>query len=217
MNDKNKKTNDKILKNTLKYINFIIFITIIFYTYIMNQKKAFNSSHILNEIHLFEKNQKKIDDYEIQQFRIINSNNIILDKKKYKKQENPDISVILTIYNQAHYIHKSLRSIQNQSLKNIEIIIIDDCSVDNSTKIIELYAKEDERIIMVNHTINEGPIKSRTEGVKMAKGKYITIIDGDDAFIHENVLKNSIYIASLANIDIVEFKGAFYKNDTVIT
>ena len=120
------------------------------------------------------------------------------------------------MYNQGHCIHKCLRSIQNQSLKNIEIIIIDDCSLDNSTKIIEEYQKEDDRIILLKHESNEGKIKTRTDGIKIAKGKYITIVDGDDAFIHRNILYNSLYIAKFANLDIVEFKGSYYKNGKFI-
>ena len=58
------------------------------------------------------------------------------------------------MYNQAHCIYKGLRSVQNQSLKNIEIIIIDDCSEDNSTDVIKEYQKEDPRIILIIHDAN---------------------------------------------------------------
>ena len=78
----------------------------------------------------------------------INDNKLIKGNVKFKKSINPDITVIITIYNQAHCIHKCLRSVQNQSLKNLEIIIIDDCSLDNSIEIIKNYQKEDERIIL---------------------------------------------------------------------
>ncbi len=112
----------------------------------------------------------------------------------------------MTVYNQAHCLHACLRSIQNQSLKNIEIIIIDDCSLDNSSEIIREYQKEDPRIILIEHDSNEGTIKTRADGIKKAKGKYITFIDGDDAFIHKDILNNSLYIIERANLDIVEFQ-----------
>jgi len=117
----------------------------------------------------------------------------------------------LTNYNQFHCIHKSIRSIQNQSIKNLEIIIIDDCSSDNSTEIIRNYQKEDNRILIIEHKTNKGKIKSRSDGIKIAKGKYITILDGDDALIHKDILKNSLYIASLGNLDVVEFKMMTFK------
>ena len=71
--------------------------------------------------------------------------------------------------------------------------------------------KEDNRIIYVKHESNDGKIKSRSDGVRIAKGKYITIIDGDDALSNENILNISFTIASLANLDVVEFAHAFFR------
>ena len=187
---------------------FVIIIIIIFPFILFNIKndiKEKSNNKLLLKIKNFEKNHN-IKDFDIKEFRRINSENILLDKKKYNKVNNPIISIILTVYNQFHCIHKSIRSIQNQSIKNLEIIIIDDCSCDNSTEIIKKYQKEDNRIIIIEHKTNKGKIKSRTDGIKKAKGKYITILDGDDALIHKDVLKNNLYISSLGNLDVVEFK-----------
>jgi glycosyltransferase involved in cell wall biosynthesis len=118
------------------------------------------------------------------------------------------------MFNQAHCIHKALRSIQNQSLKNIEILVIVDCSNDNSTETIQKYMEEDERIRMINHDYNEGTMKIRNEGIKLARGKYITALDGDDEFIQKDILNNSLYIANLGDLDIVEFYTSFYINNT---
>ncbi len=157
-------------------------------------------------------NSNKINKKEINHFRTINNNNILLDNSKYYRTEHPDISIILTMHNQDNCIHKAVRSIQNQSMKNIEIIIIDDYSSDNSSKIIESLQKHDNRIIMLKNKKNEGTIKSRTQGIRIAKGKYITILDGDDTFIHSNILYNSLYIANLANLDVIEFKASINGN-----
>ena len=148
---------------------------------------------------------------EMKKFRELNYKNSLLDCNYFEKTERPDISVIITAYNQAHCFHGALRSVQSQSLKNIEIIIIDDCSLDNTTEVIETYMKEDNRIIYVKHESNDGKIKSRSDGVRIAKGKYITIIDGDDALSNENILNISFTIASLANLDVVEFAHAFFR------
>ena len=56
-------------------------------------------------------------------------------------------------------------------------------------------------------------MKSRSEGIRKAKGKYLTLMDGDDALIHKNILKNSLYIAQKDNIDVVEFNHAMYDNN----
>ena len=176
---------------------------------ILFKKKDKNISY--NKIIEFE-NMQNISQIEIQEFRKINSENLLLDKTKYKKVDQPDISIIVTNYNQAHCIYKCIRSIQNQSLKNLEIIIIDDCSLDNSIEIIESFQKEDNRIILLKHESNEGKIKTRSDGIKIAKGKYITIIDGDDSFIHKNILFNSFYISKIADLDIVEFRCSIFLN-----
>ena len=151
---------------------------------------------------------------EMIKFRELNLKNSLIEHQGFIKNENPDVSVIITAYNQAHCFYGALRSVQNQSLKNIEIIIIDDCSLDNTTEVIEKYMKGDNRIIYLKHEINEGKIKSRSDGIKMAKGKYITIIDGDDALANENILYNSFTIASLVDLDVVEFQHVFFRRKT---
>ena len=92
-----------------------------------------------------------------------------------------------------------------------KIIIVDDCSLDNSTEIIENFMKEDNRIIYLKHESNDGKIKSRNDGVKIAKGRYITIIDGDDSLSNEFILYNCFTIANLADLHVVEFNIAFFN------
>ena len=206
-----KKKSPILLINKL----FIILFLIISYIslYLFNKNKIPLEQYqisVLPEILSYENNLNlniKIFD----EFRKINSENkLIEDKFAFKKSNNPDITVIMTMYNQAHCIYKGLRSVQNQSLKNIEIIIIDDCSEDNSTEVIKEYQKEDPRIILIAHDTNEGEIKSRTDGIRKAKGKYITIIDGDDALLHKDILKNSFFIAQKGKLDAVEFPAMIY-------
>ena len=172
-----------------------------------------NKQLISKKIADFENNLHNVTEEEIQEFRKINSEKILLDNSPITKSIYPDISVIVTLHNQAHCIHKCIRSIQNQSIKNLEIIFVDDCSTDNSTEVVEEFQKQDKRIIILKHDSNEGPIKSRTDGVLLAKGKYITIVDGDDSFSHKNILYNSLTIAKIGKIDVVEFKSAYYRKN----
>ena len=148
----------------------------------------------------------------IKEFRNINSNNSLINKNKFNKTLFPDITVILIIYNQAHCLHKALRSIQNQSIQNLEIIIIDDCSIDNSVDLIKNYQKEDNRIVLIEHKWNLGKIKSRSDGIKIATGKYITVLDGDDSLIHKDILLHSLFIGFLGDLDVVEFKMLIYRH-----
>lgn len=89
------------------------------------------------------------------------------------------ISVIIPVYNIETYIETCLDSIINQTYSNLEIIIINDGSKDNTHKICDAYKEKDERIV-VKHQQNVGVAVSRNNGIKMATGKYICFVDGDD-------------------------------------
>ena len=166
------------------------------------------------EITKYEKTLRKIGIEEIREFRKLNNEGILYDRDKYKRSEHPDISVVMTTHNQAHCVHKAIRSIQNQSLKNLEIIIVDDYSLDNSTETIKKYMKEDERITLIINDYNKGVMVARNQGIRKAKGKYITVLDADDTFIHKDILNYSLNIANLADWDVIEFHGYYFKNGT---
>ena len=213
-NKKKKLLNKKCFSLFIKII-FIIYLLIIFNNLLIQLNKSqiylkeYQAS-VFPEIESFEKNIN-LSLKVFNGFRQINSENKLIEENtKFEISKNPDISIIMTIHNEDHILHKGIRSIQNQSLKNIEIIIIDDFSEDNSSEIIKEYQKEDPRILLISHNTNEGKIKSRSDGIKIAKGKYITLIDGDDAFAHKDILKNSLFIAKKADLDAVEFPGAIF-------
>ena len=91
------------------------------------------------------------------------------------------ISVLVPVYNAEKYIEKCIKSIINQTYKNIEIILVDDGSTDSSGKICDEYGKKDDRIIVV-HQENKGLSGARNTGLDIAKGKYIMFLDSDDTF-----------------------------------
>ena len=204
-------------KEKLIIINiFILLIIILYYTSCLPNKikqPPKISKNTFNEIVSYMNINSNISLDEIYSFRQLNIQKKFTDFNHYfQKSENPIITVIVTMHNQAHLIHTCLRSIQNQSIKNLEILIIDDCSTDNSTETINEFQKEDPRIVLFTHIMNEGKIKSRTDGVRLAKGTYITIIDGDDSFAHEDILKHALFIAQKGNLDVVEFQEAYIIN-----
>ena len=94
--------------------------------------------------------------------------------KKYKKYNVPKISIISPVYNSEKYLLKFLRSVQNQNFIKIELILVDDCSIDKSVNIIENYQLQDERIILLKNKSNKGTFVSRNTGILFSKGKYIT-------------------------------------------
>lgn len=89
------------------------------------------------------------------------------------------ISVIVPVYNVKEYLGECIRSIQKQTYKNIEILLIDDGATDGSAEICEQYAKEDNRIKVI-HQKNKGLSGARNTGICQAKGEYIAFVDADD-------------------------------------
>lgn len=90
------------------------------------------------------------------------------------------VSCIITTYNRAEYIERALRSVINQSYRNIEIIVVDDGSIDDTSKIIARI--KDDRIIYVYQN-NSGAQAARNKGIKLARGKYIAFLDSDDIWM----------------------------------
>lgn len=92
--------------------------------------------------------------------------------------KSPLVTVLMTVYNGAEYLNASVQSILNQTFKDFEFLIINDCSTDNSVEIIE--SLNDKHIIIHSNEKNLGQTKSLNIGLKLAKGKYIARIDADD-------------------------------------
>lgn len=114
------------------------------------------------------------------------------------------VSVIIPVYNTEKYLVKCLVSVLNQSLREIEIICINDCSTDNSDEIINKFQKQDSRIIYKKNNNNKGLSISRNIGIECARGKYIFFLDSDD-YIKENTLEELYYKAYEYNLDILYF------------
>jgi len=94
------------------------------------------------------------------------------------KIQNPFVTVLLPVYNGGTYLSDAIQSILNQSYKDFELLIINDCSTDHSEDVIRTF--NDPRIILLNNTVNLGQTKSLNVGLRLAKGKYIARMDADD-------------------------------------
>lgn len=93
--------------------------------------------------------------------------------------KRPQVSIIVTIYNKSMHLKKCIESLTNQTLTNIEIILVNDGSTDSSLEICNAYHSRDKRIRIVDKK-NEGVVKARIDGVREAHGEYVSIIDADD-------------------------------------
>ena len=99
----------------------------------------------------------------------------------------PLISVIVPVHNAAGYLHRALRSVLRQTLTDFELILVDDCSTDESTKILEYYRERDERVRLFSTATNGGPGVARNVGLRNAKGRYIAFLDADDFWIKDKL------------------------------
>ena len=123
----------------------------------------------------------------------MNLNFILIDKFNLKKKISQifniiDISVIIPIFNNENYISECLNSVIKQSLKNIEIICIDDGSTDKSLKILKKFKNIDKRIKIILQN-NKGPGIARNIGINASKGKYIAFLDSDDFYPNNLILE----------------------------
>ena len=120
-------------------------------------------------------------------------NNLYLEDIPAGKNDSPDFSVIIPVYNVEKYLPSALESLLYQTYENIEIICVNDGSTDHSLSVIESYAEIDERIIIINQK-NSGPSIARNTGLSIARGKYVVFLDADD-YLAENafeVLKETV-------------------------
>ena len=129
----------------------------------------------------------------------------IISKNKLNV-ETPKITVVIPIYNGGKYLNYSLKSVQNQKMKDIEIIIVDDNSNDDSLKIIQNYMKIDKRIKLIKNMENRKILFCKSFGVLNSKGKYIIEIDQDDKFIRNDAFDFIYNESEKYSLDLLNFK-----------
>ncbi|WP_319995450.1 glycosyltransferase [Trichococcus shcherbakoviae] len=118
------------------------------------------------------------------------------------------VSIIVPVYNVEKYINKCIDSIIHQTYRNLQIILVDDGSTDNSAKIVDDYAKYDARIEVV-HKANGGLSDARNSGLKISKGAHVCFIDSDD-YVELDMIEKSLTTAIEKNADVVIF-GLYNK------
>ena len=123
----------------------------------------------------------------------------------YLQTNKPKISIFLPIYNKENYLVNSIQSLQNQTLKDIEIVAVNDCSNDSSLEILTNLAKNDERIKIVNNDKNHGLLYSRAMGILNSTGEYLMNLDPDDVIYGEDSLEYLYNQSKIYNLDIISF------------
>ncbi|HEC1175631.1 TPA: glycosyltransferase family 2 protein [Campylobacter jejuni] len=125
------------------------------------------------------------------------------------------ISIILPTYNVEQYIARVIESCINQTFKNIEIIVVDDCGSDKSIDIVKEYAKKDDRIKIIHNEENLKLLRARYEGVKVANSPYIMFLDPDD-YLELNACEECMKILKNNEIDLLFFNAFVLENNNKI-
>lgn len=129
--------------------------------------------------------------------------------------KKPTVSIIIPVYNGENVIDHTLESIMQQTYESLEILVINDGSIDNTAKIIDAHMKEDSRIKLITIE-NSGPANARNEGLQKARGDYVMFVDGDDV-VEQHAVERALQAALGSNCDLVIFGySIFYKDDEVI-
>lgn len=117
----------------------------------------------------------------------------------------PKVSIIVPFWGVEKYIAECIESITSQTFKDFELLLIDDCSKDQSRSIAEKYASTDSRIKIIAHEKNTGQGGARNTGLKEAQGKYIWYIDSDDSILENTSLEKVYTSAETNNVDVLLF------------
>ena len=119
-------------------------------------------------------------------------------------ETRPKVSILIPVYNTAGYLPKCLASVQNQTLREIEIIAVNDASPDNAAEVLAEYAEKDNRIKVITHEKNGGILAARLSGIAAATGEYLIFLDADD-YLDTDTARACYAKAKKTGADMIHF------------
>ena len=122
------------------------------------------------------------------------------------------VSVLVPIYNVEHFLDRCIQSILNQTYKNIEVILVDDCSSDNSLSICYEYAKKDERVKVIKKETHTVVSDVRNLGLENSTGDYVMFVDSDD-YVCETFVEDMVEAIENKNVDFVRCKACKHRKE----
>lgn len=127
--------------------------------------------------------------------------------------KSPMISVIIPAYNMSAYLEEAVRSVQGQTYADIEIIIVDDASTDDTGTLAERLAKQDPRIRVLHHETNKYRAGALNTGIAHARGIYISLLDADDVYVPDKLEKQLVYMQDHPEIAMVYGDFIVWQHD----
>ena len=121
------------------------------------------------------------------------------------------VSVIITAFNVEDYIVSAVNSVVSQTLKDVEIVVVDDCSTDKTGALVESLAALDRRIRVIRHAENKSVMIARKTGVDAATGEYILFLDGDD-MLAPNACEEAYQTAKNEQVDVLQFDTKLFSD-----
>ena len=212
--------NNSSIKRKKYFKCFVIFIIIILYIIFIlilisrQEITSFNLSSILSNILL--PNSEPFYDYKqhiysrgktldrgLKFIKACRKGNLLIEPSKFKYSHSPKISAVIPIYNCERTLKAAIRSIQNQDMLDIEIILVNDNSNLKTLNIVNDLMKEDPRIKLINNNKRKGQFYARNIGSLESRGKYIVNLDSDDMYIDTDVFNTLYYSIKDGDFDIV--------------
>ena len=204
--DSSNNMTDKLEINIKKYIHYyydhkiVFLISICIIAYI-----SFNISRL--HFNLSEDNRNIVWKKGLQYTKKCLEGKLIQEIPNFPDDHIPILSIIIPVYNANKTIKSAVRSIQNQRMKDYEILLVNDCSNDNSLEVIHELQKEDPRIKIMSNAKNMGALYSRSVGALKARGHYIFALDNDDMFFVDYLFEMIYSFAVVDDYDIIGFKS----------
>lgn len=125
----------------------------------------------------------------------------------------PEVTVIMPLYNNSDHVEESIKSVQQQTLTDFEIVVVDDCSKDNSVLIVKKMADKDKRIKLFGLNENSGAAIARNVALKESKGRFIAFLDADDLWKPDKLekqvkfMKENKYAFSCTSYEVIDNQG----------
>jgi glycosyltransferase involved in cell wall biosynthesis len=177
------------------------------------KEKKFDGKKFHHYMEEARSNQLNYSDF----YYLCNEEKLINPTEKIESFDDPFFSIILPSYNKEKELLKSVRSIQNQSFKKIEIIIVDDYSTDNSDKIYKYLLNSDPRIRIFRHQKNFGVWRTRLDGYLYSRGKYLLHFDPGDFYADNLVLEDGYNLVTEYQLDSLRFAiREIYDKENVV-
>lgn len=132
------------------------------------------------------------------------------------------VSIVTPVYNAEKFLSKTIKSVTNQNYSEFEYLLIDDCSTDNSSKIIKDFELEDKRIKYIRLDENSGAAVARNKGLELAKGQYIAFLDSDDEWDSEKLklqisyMKENNFAFTYTNYRTIKENGEVIKDSIIL-